>query len=1083
MADSFQIKLSGRELPVRLPALLSASARAGNVEVDPFLPPGYLKPQSTFDVGPSARGAADAKVDAQLAAAGTEIVVLELVDGSTFITSAARLHASLAQSRPELLGPNDEILIDRLVEEAGASRNAVSRAVGGLVSKVFTFLVGGSAAADPVGEAVKDVAGLGVSWAGTKALMWAVESRLGHEPGLYRWAGAGVSPTDFVPVKLEPVADAAEAEKKPLLVFVHGTGSSTLGSFGELRSGGQDVWAALEAHFGQRIYAFEHKTLSESPITNALQLADALPRGAHVNLVSHSRGGLVADLLCMTDFDKLIDRYEFGFEGIGDPSEETTSRVLGELQKAHEEHRADLRSLAKMLRAKQLVIKRYVRTASPAHGTLLAGGNFDLFLSGMLTLIGQVPFLFGSPFYSAFKRIVIDIAKNRTDPHLVPGIEAMLPDSPMAWLLREAQVQSSIEMAVIAGDIQGGNLLRRLGVLLTDVVLFDNVDHDLVVDTPAMLAGIAPRAGSKVLFDRGVDVSHFRYFTNQDTRVALRDWLTSPRPAQLAVFHPLPQRAEDLQALQRAVSREAQAVDRPVVVVLPGVMGSHLRVGSSDRVWFDPIDIAAGGLDKIRWARPNVEAEELFALAYGRLCDELSKTHRVETFPYDWRQPLDILAERLGEFLARLMKQTDKPIRLLAHSMGGLVVRACIHRRRAVMDELMKRDGARFVMLGTPNQGAHSMVENLLGKGTMLRTLVRLDLDHSMQDVLDIVAGFRGALQLLPKPGFRDTFQDHPEGGGVYEYQSAATWTDFNAKVRDLWFGNGKSAKPEQPVLEEASWLWRADGEGTPKLPAEYEKKTSYVFGVARNTPCGVRDDSGRLRMVGTARGDGTVTWDSGRIGGIGQFFYMQAEHGDLAGTKEHFPALVELLTTGATGQLLKLPPATREAETPTPLLYDAGPPTVDDPDAVERTLVGGSQRQRAVARAKRRLEVVVRAADLALRLDADHGRPLRAGPDRRSRRPDRSRTARWRPERAPQPRPIRRAARHRHRGAAPAERRRKRAPQHEWRRRHRPRLVRRAAERTRSDRGGSRRGAALPAAGGGRAGRGGSRGTRSRRC
>jgi hypothetical protein len=51
-----------------------------------------------------------------------------------------------------------------------------------------------------------------------------------------------------------------------------------------------------------------------------------------------------------------------------------------------------------------------------------------------------------------------------------------------------------------------------------------------------------------------------------------------------------------------------------------------------------------------------------------------------------------------------------------------------------------------------------------------------------------------------------------------------------------------------------------------------------------------VRDEAGRLRMVGTTRGDGTVTWDSGRIGGIGQFFYMPAEHGDLAARAEHFP-------------------------------------------------------------------------------------------------------------------------------------------------------------------------------------------------
>ena len=46
-----------------------------------------------------------------------------------------------------------------------------------------------------------------------------------------------------------------------------------------------------------------------------------------------------------------------------------------------------------------------------------------------------------------------------------------------------------------------------------------------MVDTAAMLAGIAPQAGSRVLFDRGADVSHFRYFTNPDTRIALRDWL------------------------------------------------------------------------------------------------------------------------------------------------------------------------------------------------------------------------------------------------------------------------------------------------------------------------------------------------------------------------------------------------------------------------------------------------------------------------------------------------------------------------------------------------------------------------------
>ena len=134
--------------------------------------------------------------------------------------------------------------------------------------------------------------------------------------------------------------------------------------------------------------------------------------------------------------------------------------------------------------------------------------------------------------------------------------------------------------------------------------------------------------------------------------------------------------------------------------------------------------------------------------------------------------------------------------------MGGLVVRAAIYRKRTAMDELMARSGARLIMLGTPHQGAHSMVENLLGKGEMLRTLVALDLKHDMQEVLDIVAGFRGAVQLLPKPGFVDHLQasrpgEETEGGQRFDYQNAETWADFKGKVRDLWFGDGRCATPD----------------------------------------------------------------------------------------------------------------------------------------------------------------------------------------------------------------------------------------------------------------------------------------------
>ena len=240
-----------------------------------------------------------------------------------------------------------------------------------------------------------------------------------------------------------------------------------------------------------------------------------------------------------------------------------------------------------------------------------------------------------------------------------------------------------------------------------------------------------------------------------------------------------------------------------------------------------------------------------------------------------------------------------------------------------------------------------------------------------MQQVLDIVAGFRGALQLLPKPGFKDTFQGQPDGGGHYEFQNEQTWLDLNDKVRDFWFGDRQSGKPSQAVLDAASWLWAQDGKDTPALPAEYEKKSRVCF--RRRTQYALRCARGIRRQGRRAAEDGRhdARRRHGHLGfraaspASASYYYMPAEHGDLTATKEYFPALVELLVSGTTARLMTQPPAVRDIEQPQPVIYDAGPPTADDADAIERTLLGGSLRRRTVPRPKRRLEVAVKATDL----------------------------------------------------------------------------------------------------------------------
>src|SRR5262249_23709098 len=154
----------------------------------------------------------------------------------------------------------------------------------------------------------------------------------------------------------------------PLLVFIHGTASSTLGSFGAfLGPEAQPHWRVLRELFGEHIYAFEHRTMSESPIDNAIQLVSALPRKARVYLVSHSRGGMVGDLVCL--------------KGVETQHIASFKRNDTDLAEADDYDQKNLEKLATAIVHKQLRIERFVRCASPARGTLLAGENIDTFLS------------------------------------------------------------------------------------------------------------------------------------------------------------------------------------------------------------------------------------------------------------------------------------------------------------------------------------------------------------------------------------------------------------------------------------------------------------------------------------------------------------------------------------------------------------------------------------------------------------------------------------------------------------------------------------------------------------------------------
>jgi hypothetical protein len=979
------LTITGRQLePEPIPAAFlctgtrsAATTPPGREPEDELLPHG-MKPVWAIDVSPAAR---DTEATTRTLPVGPDhIVVLELADGGTLIANPARLKEALDRAGDSQLQKQKSLPdLDKLGPDTSAQRGAAAM-LKGLISRI-TLLAVPDSDQDALLNAVAarvDPVQAGVTWLGTKVLMTAIEARL-ERHGLCRLEYRGGTPNDLAELKLTR-ADLTDPGASPLapdtrlLVFIHGTGSSTSGSFGHLCTAEPELWKSLVDDYGEHIYGFEHRTLSQSPIENALDLVRSLPHGAHLSLVSHSRGGLVADLLCLADFGSQIENYSYPFPSPGTRDAHLRETILDDLRDAYEEQRGMLLKLACELRDRKLVIHRYARIASPANGTLLASGNFDVFLSGVLTLLGAVPFLYSSMLYREFRRAVIEIAKRRTDPHMVPGIEAMLPDSPLAQFLCEATVQPGIEMAVIAGDAEGGDMLSRLRVALTDFVLFDKEDNDLVVDTPAMLAGIAPRANARVLFERGSNVTHFRYFTNSSSRLAVRDWLLSPAIDKLDRFIALPEREAYATAMANATNQRGRgdAERLPIVVVLPDLMGSHLKSGQN-RIWYPPLPDKRGLqlLELPDMKRYDTQATAMFDILYGKLCQKLADSHQVVPFPYDWRVSLEDLGNRLAAFLERF-REIQVPVRFLAHGMGGLVVRACASLpAQDILKKLMERKGARIVMLGTPNHGTHSVVAELLGKGDGFRALWRLDVrGPGLRDLLATFASFPGLLSLLPSRDFAATAGMVP-GNREHDYFDAQEWQRLSGVVSDRWFGGGCGATPSQALLDKATWLYGKHAEleqeraGTALPTGGADPTTIYVFGVAPSTPCALVDlPDQHPGMLATTAGDGLVTWESGRLPGVDSYYFMPARHGDLAATPEHFGAIAELLKTGATRHLSHEPPQ-RAAEKAGPVIYDAAPPAAADTEAVQRRLLGGSLRSRVPAAPLRRLDVTVRAMDL----------------------------------------------------------------------------------------------------------------------
>ncbi|MBD3944270.1 CHAT domain-containing protein [Nocardioides ganghwensis] len=503
-----------------------------------------------------------------------------------------------------------------------------------------------------------------------------------------------------------------DAAGDPFLVLLHGTFSNTEASFGGLLARDHTDWDAMLGSYDDRLVALEHPTLGLTPVENAVVLAQALPEGARVHMLSHSRGGLVGEVLsCAAQ---------------GAPSTQAYDRRK---QETHPDVAA-WAELTELVQGKGIRVERFVRVACPARGTILASRKVDKWASYFFNALKLVPGLDAAGVLSVVKKVVLVLLEQRLDVRAVPGLECMVPESALVATLAGVEHPVADGLFAVKGDLESKGLLGKIALALP--TLFFEGDHDLVVNTSAMDGGM-PRADMRAELFRSSDHTHFGYFRTPSSREAIRTALVptetvpGPRGARGAV----PAAAEDRPA--PSSRRRGDAVHGPTLVIVPDLMGSVLHSASEAErtIWPAPGAIARRGVTSVLTPDPVDDDDvpglveptpDVLVSPYDDLVEVMRHTFVVRAFPYDWRLPLSDSAAQLRAALTGLSESVDgepgnaADCLVLGHGVGALLaLEACAGT------------GLRPVLLDPPFEERRGMARRAAGQDDLTRTLALVD--------------------------------------------------------------------------------------------------------------------------------------------------------------------------------------------------------------------------------------------------------------------------------------------------------------------------------------------------------------------
>ncbi len=643
---------------------------------------------------------------------------------------------------------------------------------------------------------------------------------------------------------------------KPYLLLIHGTNSNILGAFKGLKN--NDAVKALFDAYENRVLAFEHKTLSESPVKNLIDLLAFLPDNITLDVVSHSRGGIVADLLARCSEGEM-------------PFNEKEM----ELMKDNEDFAAlseEAEQAIKAATGKNISIRKTVRVACPAGGTVLIDTRLDNMVNVLCNLLKLIPGAAGFMPFTLFLDFAKAVVHERTDIKVFPGLAAQIPGSPLVRILNNPEREIKSELFVISGDVESSGIWKTLLVMSTN--LYFGEAHDYVVNSNSMFKGTYRNSIVREHFEQESNVNHFNYFENKKSQEALL--------AALVNFSKIDTCYEKLgksSEITKSHSRGNTGV-KPLLYILPGIMGSQLKV-DKELVWADFFKIFKGNLSELKIANAKVALDEIHGKTYNDLINFFSTEFDVVPFPYDWRLSLTKAGELLAKDIDKELKnekRTVKEMHFIAHSMGGLVLRSMIHSKNSPWEKVVKEYKPKVIMMGVPNEGSYGTIRIFLGKDSIIKKLALLDFGNNKESLLKVFSEYPGLCQLLPGR--------HP---GIFDEK---TWSKLQKAN-----GSDFTGIPPLEALAEAAGFYEKISN------TNYDNTIfRYVAGHDDLTPDGFSIDNNLVGFTGTPEGDGRVLWSTIPSSlSLDNVYYIPADHGNIPKHYDSFEGFKELLTKGST--------------------------------------------------------------------------------------------------------------------------------------------------------------------------------------